>query len=223
MNLLLIEDEPHLAEALTASLKREQYTVTWSADGNEALLYALSGCYDLIILDIMLPGINGFDILREIRAKKIAVPVLVLTAKAELNDKIKGLDFGADDYLTKPFQTKELLARLRALSRRLSPAACSSLSFKDLELDAGLCILSCTASGRSMQLSGKEFELMQYLLQNTRQVLSRELLTSRIWGPDSDVEYNNVEVYISFLRKKLHFLGSDVQIKAIRGLGYTLK
>lgn len=223
MNILLAEDEPYLGEALTASLKKEKYTVTWSADGDEALLYALSGCYDLIILDIMLPGKNGFDILREIRAKKIAVPVLILTAKAELNDKITGLDIGADDYLTKPFQTKELLARLRALSRRMAPAASPLLSFGDLKLDTGLCSLSCSATGRTIQLSGKEFELMQYLLQNKHQVLSRELLTRRIWGLDSNAEYNNVEVYLSFVRKKLHFLGSSVQIKAIRGLGYTLK
>ncbi|MBQ8637642.1 MAG: response regulator transcription factor [Lachnospiraceae bacterium] len=220
--LLLVEDEAGLANALKHSLERENYDVTWAADGEEGLLHALSGCFDLLILDIMLPKRDGFSIVREVRSAKLTIPILMLTARTELDDKIRGLDNGADDYLTKPFQTRELLARLRALTRRCTGSDDTILSFGDLELDTSLGSLRCTGSGHSMQLSAREFQLLHYLLQNKNQILTREQLAQRIWGLESNAEYNNVEVYLSFLRKKLTFLCSTVRIKAIRGLGYTL-
>lgn len=223
LRILLIEDEFSLADALRASLKKENYIVDLVRDGEEGLMQALTGIYDVIILDIMLPKINGFEVLKKVRKNNIKTPILILTAKSELDDKITGLDGGADDYLTKPFQTRELLARIRAILRRKSNIEEYELNFKDIVLDIKKCELKNSFTGEKIKLAAKEFQLIEYLLNNRNQVITREQIVEKIWGFDSDAEYNNVEVYISFIRKKIIFIGSEVKIKAIRGVGYTLE
>ncbi len=223
MRLLLIEDEERFAEALCSSLKMEHYITDWAKDGEEGLSYGLSDVYDAIILDIMLPKMNGLSVLKELRTRNIHTPVLLLTAKSELNDKITGLDSGADDYLTKPFHREELYARLRALTRRQGGTVnLQELAFNDIYMLQGSNELYCKTSGGSMPLNGKEYQLMEYLLRNAGQIISREQIIEKIWGYDTDAEYNNVEVYISFLRKKLTFLKANVSIQTIRKLGYKL-
>jgi len=223
MHLLLIEDELKFADALSEILKLEKYVVDTFHDGISGLDAALSGIYDIIVLDVMLPGKNGFDIAKEIRASGIKTPILMLTAKSELNDKVKGLDSGADDYLTKPFMTKELLARLRALSRRKTDIENDTLIYGDLALHLESYTLSCNTTGLSVRLGAKEYQLLEYLFMNKGRIVSREQLAIKIWGYDNESEYNNVEVYISFTRKKIAFVGSEVAIKAIRSVGYELK
>lgn len=225
MRILLVEDEKGFAEALCTSLKSENYIVDWAADGEEGLDLALSDVYDAIILDIMLPIMNGLEILKEIRKQDIHTPVLMLTAKSELNDKITGLDMGADDYLTKPFHREELFARLRALTRRQTNDANSptEIAFGDIYMLQGGNELYCRTTGNSMALNGKEYQLMEYLLRNGGQIISREQIIEKVWGYDTDTEYNNVEVYISFLRKKLGFLKSETSIQTVRKLGYKLQ
>lgn len=223
MRLLLVEDETGFAEALCASLKMEHYITDWAADGEEGLSLALSGVYDAIILDIMLPGMDGIAVLRNLRSREIHTPVLLLTAKSELQDKIAGLDFGADDYLTKPFHREELYARLRAITRRKTGTDTPGvLSYGDLSITQGSNELVCSTSGRQLPLNGKEYQLMEYLLRNGGQIISREQMIEKVWGYDTDAEYNNVEVYISFLRKKLNFLQTRTSIQTIRKLGYKL-
>ena len=225
MRLLLVEDEEGFAEALCTSLKMEHYIVDWAADGEEGLDLALDDVYDAIILDIMLPKMNGLEILKEIRKQGIHTPVLMLTAKSELNDKITGLDMGADDYLTKPFHREELYARLRALTRRQTTDsnAPTEIAFGDIYMLQGGNELFCRTTGNSMVLNGKEYQLMEYLLRNGGQIISREQIIEKVWGYDTDAEYNNVEVYISFLRKKLGFLKSETSIQTVRKLGYKLQ
>jgi DNA-binding response OmpR family regulator len=223
MRLLLVEDEEGFAEALCASLKLEHYITDWAADGEAGLTMALSGVYDVIILDIMLPKRNGLEVLRSLREQNVTTPVLLLTAKSELNDKITGLDCGADDYLTKPFHREELYARLRALTRRQTgQAAPQELTYGDIYMLQGSNELYCRTSGNSLPLNGKEYQLMEYLLRNAGQIVSREQIIEKIWGYDTDAEYNNVEVYISFLRKKLTFLKAETAIQTLRKLGYKL-
>lgn len=223
MRLLLIEDEKRMAQALCEILRLEKYDVDYYADGISGLLAAQSNIYDIIILDVMLPGMNGFDLARKTRQKGIRTPILMLTAKAELDDKVEGLDSGADDYLTKPFMTRELLARLRALVRRTLQTADGTLSFGDILLDTGTLNLSCTGTGQSVRLSEKEYKLLEYLIANQGHILSREQLALKIWGFENEAEYNNVEVYMSFTRKKLAFVGAKTEIKAVRGIGYELR
>lgn len=225
MRLLLVEDEEGFAEALCTSLKMEHYIVDWAADGEEGLDLALDDVYDAIILDIMLPKMNGLEILKEVRKQGIHTPVLMLTAKSELNDKITGLDMGADDYLTKPFHREELYARLRALTRRQTTDSNTptELAFGDIYMLQGGNELFCRTTGNSMVLNGKEYQLMEYLLRNGGQIISREQIIEKVWGYDTDAEYNNVEVYISFLRKKLGFLKSETSIQTVRKLGYKLQ
>ncbi|MBQ8084521.1 MAG: response regulator transcription factor [Lachnospiraceae bacterium] len=225
MRLLLVEDEEGFAEALCTSLKMEHYIVDWAADGEEGLDLALDDVYDAIILDIMLPKMNGLEILKEVRKQGIHTPVLMLTAKSELNDKITGLDMGADDYLTKPFHREELYARLRALTRRQTTDsnAPTEIAFGDIYMLQGGNELFCRTTGNSMVLNGKEYQLMEYLLRNGGQIISREQIIEKVWGYDTDAEYNNVEVYISFLRKKLGFLKSETSIQTVRKLGYKLQ
>lgn len=224
MRILLVEDEQGFAEALCSSLKAEHYIVDHAADGEEGLDYALSDVYDAIILDIMLPKMSGLEILKELRSQGIHVPVLMLTAKSEINDKVTGLDLGADDYLTKPFHREELFARLRALTRRQSTdsEAPTEVAFGDIYMQQGGNELHCRTSGSSIALNGKEYQLMEYLLRNGGQIISREQIIEKIWGYDTDAEYNNVEVYISFLRKKLSFIKAETQIQTVRKLGYKL-
>ncbi len=223
MRILLAEDEKRMAAALTALLKQEKYDVDHVADGASALAALESGIYDIAVLDVMMPEMNGFEAARKARAKGVKTPILMLTAKSELDDKITGLDAGADDYLTKPFQTKELLARLRALGRRSASFQDGSLHYGDLSLDTAKATLLCTSTGQSVRLSEKELRILEYMFAGKGQILTREQLAVKIWGYESDAEYNNVEVYMSFTRKKLAFVGSNVEIKAVRGLGYALR
>ncbi len=221
MKLLVVEDEMQLADALTEILKRNRYIVDTVYDGIDGLDSALTGVYDCIILDIMLPGMNGLEILRNLRKEKISTPVLLLTARSEIEDKINGLDCGSDDYLTKPFVTGELLARVRALTRRKGEIFDENkLTFNGLELNKNSC--SMIYEGNDVKLSLKEYQIMELLISNTNRILPKERIIEKIWGYESDVEYNNIEVYISFLRKKLSAIGTNTQIKTARGIGYSL-
>lgn len=221
MRVLLVEDEKRMAQALCEILRQEKYDVDYCADGLEGLAAIEAGAYDLVVLDVMLPHKDGFSIAREARAKGIRTPILMLTAKSELDDTVTGLDCGADDYLTKPFRTRELLARLRALGRRSLRSADGALAFGDIELNRGASLLVCGEN--SVRLSEKEFRILEYLIANAGQILTREQLAVKIWGYESDAEYNNVEVYMSFARKKLNFVKARTEIKAVRGVGYELR
>lgn len=223
MRILLVEDEKRMAQALCEILRLEKYEVDHCENGPEGLTAAESNIYDIIILDVMLPGINGFEIARQARRAGIRTPILMLTAKAELDDKVTGLDSGADDYLTKPFMTKELLARLRALGRRNINTPDGTLTFADISLDTNTSMLVCSTTGQSVRLGEKEYRILEYLIANAGQILTREQLAVKIWGYDSEAEYNNVEVYMSFTRKKLAFVEAKTQIKAVRGIGYELR
>lgn len=223
MRIMIAEDEEKLADALVQIFAKNKITADAFGNGIDALDNALTGIYDVIVLDIMMPGMNGIEVLRKIRAEGMDTPVLMFTAKDEISDKVKGLDSGADDYLTKPFATEELLARVRALGRRSSAAIVNSdvITCGDLSLDTAAYELSCGKN--SLKLGLKEFSIMELLMKNSGRVLSKETLITKIWGYDSDAEYNNVEVYISFLRKKLDFIKSKAAIKTVRGVGYTLE
>ena len=224
MRVLIVEDEFALADVLKATLEHENYTVDISGDGEDGLDQALTGIYDIIILDVMLPRMNGFKVLEELRREGITSHVVMLTAKSELDDKVRGLDYGADDYMTKPFQTRELLARLRAVSRRKGELSeDKTLSFDDIELDTKTCELSNKQTGASIKLGAKEYQLLEYLIRNSGAILTREQIAEKIWGFDSEAEYNNVEVYISFLRKKFNFVGARCRIRAVRGVGYIME
>ena len=223
MRLLLVEDEKRMAQALCEILRFENYDVDHYEDGISGLAAAESGVYDIMILDVMLPGMNGYEVAGRVRGSGIDAPILMLTAKSEVDDKVRGLDCGADDYLTKPFMTKELLARLRALARRKLGAVDGSMSYGDISLDAGTFELSCTKTGQSVRLSEKEYRILEYMVSNRGQILTREQLAVKIWGFESEAEYNNVEVYMSFTRKKLAFVGAETVIKAVRGVGYELR
>ncbi len=223
MKLLLAEDERRMASALIEILRLEKYDVDHVADGESALFSIESGVYDVIILDVMMPGMNGFEVARRARASGVKTPILMLTAKGELDDKVTGLDSGADDYMTKPFMTKELLARIRALCRRNINSQDGSLTFGDISLDTGTATLTCTYNGQSVRLGEKELRIMEYMIANQGQILTREQLAVKIWGFESEAEYNNVEVYMSFTRKKLAFIGAKTAIKAVRGIGYELR
>ena len=223
MRLLLVEDEKRMAQALCEILRLEKYEVDHFEEGVSGLAAVESNIYDIIILDVMLPGVNGFEIAKKARQKGIRTPILMLTAKSELDDKVMGLDSGADDYLTKPFMTKELLARLRALRRRNINTPDGTLTFGDIMLDTNTSMLSCTTNGQSVRLSEKEYHILEYLIANQGQILTREQLAVKIWGFENDAEYNNVEVYMSFTRKKLTFVGARTEIKAVRGIGYELR
>jgi DNA-binding response OmpR family regulator len=222
MRILIVEDEVRLAEALVQIFMKEKYSADACYDGVSGLDNALTGIYDVIVLDIMLPKMNGLEVLRTLRANKIKTPVILLTAKDEVSDKVTGLDIGADDYLTKPFYTEELLARIRSLGRRNSDVICDNiLSFDDISLNISTYELMC--GEKSVKLGLKEFNIMELLIKNGARILSKETLIEKIWGYESDAEYNNVEVYISFLRKKLSHIKSKVIIKTVRGVGYCLE
>ena len=220
MRLLLAEDEKRLSMALCEILSKNKYDVDAVYDGAEALEYIRSGLYDLIILDIMMPKLDGISVLKEIRHSKNDVPILMLTARDDIQDKVNGLDCGADDYMTKPFSTEELLARVRALTRRKGEVVTECLEFGDIYLDVKTSELGCASS--KIVLSLKEYKIMEMLIQNSGQIIPKERIIEKIWGGDSDAEYNNLEVFISFIRKKLRFLGSKTEIKTSRGMGYSL-
>ena len=222
MRILVVEDEEAIADALVHILNKNKYIANACYDGEEGLDNALTGIYDLIILDIMLPKMNGLDVLANLRKQGISCPVILLTAKDEVSDKVKGLDYGADDYVTKPFAMDELLARIRSLQRRNGIVSNdNTLSFGDITLNLQTYELACKES--SMHLGLKEFSIMEVFMSNPNNVISKEKLIEKIWGYESDAEYNNVEVYISFLRKKLGHIGSEAVIKTIRGVGYRLE
>ena len=223
MRILLAEDEKRMARALVELLKQEKYDVDHMEDGDSALMALESGIYDIAVLDVMMPEMNGFEVARRARNNGIKTPILMLTAKSQLDDKVEGLDSGADDYLTKPFQTKELLARIRALGRRSSSFQEDILKYGDLTIDKATAMLNCDTTGQNVRLSEKELRILEYMFNNNGQIMTREQLAVKIWGFESETEYNNVEVYMSFTRKKLTFVGSNVEIKAVRGLGYELR
>ncbi len=223
MRLLLIEDEKRMAQALCEILRLEKYEVDHYVNGLDGLAAVESDIYDIVILDVMLPGMNGHEIARKARQRGIRTPILMLTAKAQLDDKVMGLDSGADDYLTKPFQTRELLARLRALGRRNINSPDGTLTYGDISLDTNTYMLSCTTGGQSIRLSEKEYRILEYLIANGGQILTREQFAVKIWGFNNEAEYNNVEVYMSFTRKKLSFVKAKTEIKAVRGIGYELR
>ena len=218
---MLAEDERDLAAALEAMLKREHYSVDVVYNGADALDYGLAENYDGLVLDIMMPQRDGLEVLRLLREKGVAIPVLLLTAKSEVDDRIRGLNAGADDYLTKPFAMGEFLARVRALTRRCTSYTPSQLTAGDLTLDRATFELS--AHGASVRLGNKEFQLLELLMRQKGGFLSTEQLMERIWGYESDAEVNAVWAYISYLRRKLEGLHSTVRITASRGRGYTLE
>lgn len=221
MRLLLVEDEKRMAQALRAILQQEKYDVDHFADGWEGLLALETKTYDLAVLDVMLPGKNGFQIAQEARKKGVRTPILMLTAKSELDDKVMGLDCGADDYLTKPFATKELLARVRAMMRRKTAELDTKLTFEDLELSPTTFQLGC--KGEWVYLANKEYQIMEMLLANPRCVLSAGQFIEAVWGCDSDVENNVVWTYISRLRRILKQLGSKAVIRTAKGIGFALE
>ena len=222
MKVLIAEDEKRMNKALCELLRQEGYDVDSAENGDDALYAIEGGIYDIIILDVMMPEMNGYEVARRARKAGITAPILMLTAKSETDDKVTGLDSGADDYLTKPFMTRELLARLRALARRGAPSNDGVLSFEDIELDTKSASLRCK-NGQSVRLGEKEMRILEYLMSNSGRVLTREQIALRIWGYDAEAEYNKDEVYMSFARKKLAFVGSVCEIKALRGIGYELR
>lgn len=221
LRVLIVEDEVRLADALGQIMEEAKYLTDVVYDGNDGLSYALCGEYDIIVLDVMLPGKDGFAVVKELRRQKIATPVIMLTARDDVRDKITGLDKGADDYMTKPFVPEELLARIRALSRRQGEVVIEEQTFSDLTL-----VLSTNdlwSNGKSVHLGFKEFEILKILMSNPKIIISKEVLITKVWGTETDVEDNNVEAYISFLRKKFFFLGSHVGIGTVRKVGYRLE
>lgn len=221
MRILLAEDERSLSRAVIALLEKNNYSADAVYDGVEALEYLSTGNYDALILDIMMPRMDGLAVLRRLRAQGNTIPVLILTAKSEIDDKVEGLDSGANDYLTKPFSTRELMARLRAITRSQKNQVCSKLCFGNISLDQTTYELSSPFG--SFRLANKEYQMMELLLSNPGQTISAERFLEKIWGYDTDAEVNVVWVYISYLRKKLTALNANIQIRASRNLGYSLE
>lgn len=221
MRLLLAEDEKELSKALTAILKHNGYSVDAVYNGKDALDYLLGGDYDCAILDIMMPLLDGISVLKGIRHDGLDLPVIMLTAKSEIDDRVFGLDSGADDYVTKPFVAKELIARIRAVTRRKSETESPNLTFENITLNRSTCELSSDKA--SVRLANKEYQMLEMFMSNPRQIISPDRFMEKIWGLDSDTEQNVVWVYISYLRKKLAKVGANVQIKAARNIGYSLE
>ncbi len=221
MRILIAEDEVSIAGALKAMLEKNRYAVDTVYNGNDALDYILQIGYDALVLDIMMPGMDGLEVLRRARAAKIGTPALLLTAKSQIGDRVAGLDAGADDYLLKPFHADEFLARIRALIRRSGTYAPLVLLLGNTQLDCSRYCLS--ASGESVALNNKEYQLMELFVRNPRHVFSSEQLMEKIWGPDAEAEIDVVWTYIGFLRKKLKRIHSDLEIRTIRGAGYALE
>ena len=220
MKILIVEDDLRLARALAHILVENHYETDTVGDGASGLEWAASGIYDVIILDVMLPKMDGFEVVAQLRRRNVNTPVLLLTARDAVSDKITGLDSGADDYMTKPFSPAELMAHLRMLTRRQGEVIFEKLDFADLSLNLDSLELSC--GSKTIHLSVKEFSIAKILMTNPSQIASKELLIDKVWGMDSSAEDNNVEAYISFLRKKLKFLGSRARIETIRKVGYRL-
>ncbi len=221
MRILIAEDEYEIAKALKIILERNKYSVDTVDNGSEALDYILSGNYDVAVLDIMMPKRDGISVLKEIRAKKLTIPVLLLTAKSEIEDRVTGLNAGADDYLSKPFATSEFVARVNALSRRASSYSPDILTFGNVSLDCNSYILSTPSD--KVKLNNKEFQIMEIFMRSPQAVISADRLMQRVWGFDSESEIDVVWAYIAFLRKKLKALCADIEIKTVRGAGYSLE
>lgn len=221
MQILIVEDEKRLANALKQILTEQKYKADVVYDGNDGLEYGLSGIYDVIILDIMIPYKDGFQVAYELRQNKIKTPILMLTAKDTIPDKVSGLNSGADDYMTKPFAPEELLARVRALTRRQGEVMLDETSFGDFKFNASNCQL--TKGAKSVHLNYKESEILKLFLQKTNVIISKEEIITKVWGYDSDAGSNNVEAYISFLRRKLNFINSNVEIISAKKLGYRME
>ncbi len=221
MNILVAEDDQHLAESICQILHDAGYRTEMALDGGTALRYAQSGMYDLPLLDVMMPGMDGIAIARQLRAEGNAIPILMLTARDSTEDKVRGLDSGADDYMTKPFEALELLARIRALSRRQGDVVIDEESFGDLTLSLESHDLSTPT--RNVHLSQKEFQVMRLLLTNTGRIVSKQELLTRVWGTSGEASENSAEAYVSFLRKKLAHINSRVRIATLRMLGYRLE
>lgn len=221
MNILVVEDERNLADAICRILQDAGYNAEAVYDGRSGLMSAKSGMYDAIVLDVMLPQLSGIELVHELRREHNATPVLMLTARTATTDKVEGLDAGADDYMTKPFEAPELLARLRALTRRQGEVVLEELNFADLTLDLSTHDLRC--GDKSVHLSGKEFEVMRMLMSSHARVVSKQDMLTRVWGTDGETSENSVEAYVSFLRKKVKHLKSSVRITTLRMLGYRLE
>ena len=220
MKILVIEDEKLLAESIRAVLEQKGFEVETVYDGETGAEYAALGIYDLLILDVMMPGMNGFEVAKQVRAQRCSTPILMLTALGGIDDRIRGLNAGADYYLTKPFDTRELLACINALLRRQGSQV-DELRFGNTGLDLATSLLVC--GEKSVRLSAREFDVMRLLLQSGERIVSKEVILARVWGYESNAVENHVEVYVGFLRKKLRAIGSDVRIEAIRRLGYHLE
>ncbi len=224
MKVLIIEDEYNLADVIATRLKKENYQVKIEQDGEEGLYEALNGTYDLILLDVMLPSKNGFEILKEIREEEPDLRVIMLTAKSELEDKLNGLQTGADDYITKPFHMEELVARVNIQLRKSNQSQQKDyLEFGNIQLNIKNTTITCTTTGEVMEIGKKEYELLEYFMNNQNQIISKDQIYTKIWGMDNEIESNNLEVYLSFIRKKLRLIGANVTIKVSRGLGYKLE
>lgn len=224
MRILIIEDEPSLVEVIEDRLKKEKYLIDTSYDGEEGLSLALLGIYDLIILDVMLPSLNGFDVLKEIRNNNLETKVILLTAKSLLEDKLTGFENGANDYLTKPFHIEELVARVNVQLKNTDKNLYKdTLEYEDIILNVKEAKLKCKTTNEEINVVCKELLILEYLMQNPNQILSKEQIYDKIWGIDNEIESNNLEAYFSFIRKKLKMIESKVTIKAVRGLGYKLE
>ena len=221
MKLLLVDDERQLTSALSVILKQKNFDVDTADDGEEGIDMAMTGIYDVIVLDVMMPKVDGITVLKTLRNNKISTPIIMLTAKGETGDKIYGLNMGADDYLAKPFDTNELIARIRALNRRKAEFTGDVLSFNDITLNRDTLELCCNS--RKITLGKKEFHILEMLIINQGKSIDKERFIEKIWGYDTNAEYNTIEVYVSFLRKKLNAIQSKTEIKSIRGIGYTLE
>lgn len=224
VRILVVEDEYKIADIISSRLKEEKYTVDTSLDGEEGLYNALTGIYDLILLDVMLPKVDGFEILKKIKEEQISSKVIMLTAKGMLEDKLHGFDIGVDDYITKPFHIEELVARVNVQLRKQDIVNNKDiLEYGDLKLNIRTTKLTCKSTNETIDIICKEFLILEYLMKNSGQVISKATLYDKVWGLDSEIESNNLEAYISFIRKKLKAISSKTTIKAIRGLGYKLE
>ncbi len=223
MRILVVEDESSLADILATSLRKEKYNVDISYDGESGLDNALSDNYDLIILDVMLPFMNGFEILKNIRENNIRSKVIMLTAKSELDDKLNGLNNGADDYITKPFHIEEVIARVNIQLRKVNNVIENKLTFGDIELDLKKSSIININTTESINIGLKELQILEYFIQNAGIVISKDQLYDKIWGIDNEIESNNLEAYLSFLRRKFKLIESNVNIKVLRGIGYKLE
>lgn len=223
MRILIVEDEYSLADLIANRLKKEKYTVDISLDGEDGLYNALNDIYDLIILDIMLPKVNGIEILKEIKNNNVKAKVIMLTAKSELDDKLLGFNEGANDYMTKPFHIDELVARVNVQLRNNKTIGKDTIEFGDIELDLKNSNLIKKDTGEKINIINKEFQLLEYFMNNPNQILSKDLIYDKVWGLDNEAFSNNLEVYLSFIRKKLKLLNSNVTIKSVRNLGYRME